>query len=61
MKPNEQHVGKTPEYLAKARGFQSHADPFPASLFKVGSINPLTWWKGLKYAALPEGLVELMI
>ena len=60
MKPNEQHVEKNPEYLAKARGFQGQADPFPASLFKVGSIDHVTWWKGLKNAALP-GLVELMI
>jgi len=48
-------------YLAAAIQFQSRSDPFPASFFKVGSINPVTWWKGLKYAALPEGLVELMI
>ena len=52
---------KNPEYLAAAIGFQSRSDPFPASFFKVGSINPVTWWKGLKYAALPEGPVELMI
>ena len=40
---------------------KSRSDPFPAAFFKVGSFNPVTWWKGLKYAALPEGLVELMI
>ena len=58
---NEWLLAKNPDYLCAAVSFKTKSVPFPPSYFKITHLHPVTWWKGLRTAQLPENFSNTMV